>query len=54
MVSKFFDAVAGIIIVAGIFVMVRPGSKGPMFVHSMSSGFANVIHAATGGGSFNG
>ena len=43
----------GIIIIAVLFVLVRPGSKGPALVTHVSNGLANLVKAATGGGSFN-
>lgn len=49
---KFFDIGMAVILVAGIMVMVRPGSQGPKLVSSVTSGFAGVIGAATGGGKF--
>jgi hypothetical protein len=44
--------IAGILIVAVIFVLVRPGSKGPTLVSSVSSGLKGLITAATGGGTW--
>lgn len=43
---------AGIIIIAGIFVMVRPGSQGPTLVSSVTGGLSNLVKAATGGGTW--
>jgi hypothetical protein len=45
---------AGIIILAIIFVMVRPGSKGPSLVKAVSSGLQGLIGKATGGGTWSG
>lgn len=45
--------VTGVIIISILFVLVRPGSKGPTLVTNVSKGLANLIKAATGGGSFN-
>lgn len=50
---KIADIAMGVLVVAGIFTLVRPGSQGPALVSSITSGFANVTKAATGGGSFN-
>lgn len=33
-----------------LFVLVRPGSKGPSFVKNVSNGIAGIIKAGTGGG----
>ena len=43
---------AGIIILAGIFIMVRPGSKGPTLVTSVTGGLSNLVKSATGGGTW--
>lgn len=40
----------GIIIIAILFVLVRPGSKGPALVNSVSGGLQGLIGKATGGG----
>jgi hypothetical protein len=40
----------GIIIIAILFVLVRPGSQGPSLVSGVSTGLANLVNAATGGG----
>lgn len=43
---------AGIVIIAGIFVMVRPGSKGPTLVTAITNGLSGMLKAATGGGTW--
>ena len=43
---------AGIIIIAILFVLVRPNSQGPKLVSGVSSGLAGLVNAATGGGAF--
>ena len=45
---------AGIIILAILFVLVRPGSQGPTLVSGVSSGLQGLISTATGGGTFSG
>lgn len=40
---------AGIIIVAILFVLVRPGSKGPRLVSAVSHGLEGLLGKATGG-----
>ena len=45
--------VTGIVIIAILFVLVRPGSKGPRLVTSVGSGIKGLINAATGGGGWN-
>lgn len=42
--------ITGIIIIAVLFVLVRPGSQGPSLVSGVSSGLAGLVNAATGGG----
>ena len=42
----------GIIIIAILFVLVRPGSKGPDLIKSVSSGLQGLIGKATGGGTW--
>jgi hypothetical protein len=42
----------GIIIIAILFVLVRPGSKGPTLVTSVSTGLRGLLIAATGGGTW--
>jgi drug/metabolite transporter (DMT)-like permease len=46
---KVGDVAVAIVIVAGIMVLVRPGSKGPQLVSALGNGFASAIGAATGG-----
>lgn len=45
---------AGIIIIAILFVLVRPNSKGPRLISSVSNGLTGLLKAATGGGGFTG
>jgi hypothetical protein len=40
----------GLIYVAILFVMVRPGSQGPTLVTAVTGGMTNLMNAATGGG----
>lgn len=49
---KITDIATGVIVLAVIFTLVRPKSQGPVLVSNVTSGFANVIKAATGGGTF--
>lgn len=50
--DKIADIATGVLTVAIIFVLVRPGSKGPEFVQNIGSSFSSVIQAATGGGTW--
>ena len=43
---------AGIIIIAILFVLVRPGSQGPGLVKTVSGGLQGLISKATGGGTW--
>ena len=43
---------AGIIIVAIIFTLVRPGSQGPTLVSAVANGLGGLIGKATGGGTW--
>lgn len=44
------DWMIGILYVAAIFVLVRPGSQGPKLVESLTQGTTSLVNAATGGG----
>ncbi len=44
----------GIIIIAVLFVLVRPGSQGPSLVTGVSGGLKGLVTAATGGGTWSG
>lgn len=50
--NKVADIGMGIVIVAAIFVMVRPGSQGPGLVQSVGNAFSGSLKAATGGGTW--
>lgn len=50
---KIADIATGVLVVAGIMVMVRPNSQGPTLVKNLTSGFGTVVSSATGGGTFN-
>lgn len=42
----------GIIMIAVLFVLVRPGSQGPTLVTGVSNGLKGLITASTGGGTW--
>lgn len=44
--------VTGIVVIAILFVLVRPGSKGPSLVTAVSSGVKGILGKATGGGTW--
>ena len=50
--SDFVDVLVAIVVVAGIMVMVRPGSQGPALVQNLGSAFSGALGTATGGGTF--
>ena len=45
---------AGLIVIAIIFVLVRPGSQGPKLVSAVSRGLQGLLVKATGGGTWAG
>lgn len=49
---KIGDFLVGILFVAAIFVLVRPGSQGPKLVDTATNGVVNLVKAATGGGTW--
>ncbi len=44
------DFVVYSFIVAGIFLMTKPGGQGPALVSSLTNGYANIAKAVTGQG----
>ena len=46
--SVLTDVVTYSLIVAGILVLSRPGSKGPALVNSVTCGYAMIVQAASG------
>lgn len=42
------DIVTYSFLVGGILVMTRPGSQGPKLVSNLTSGYGNIVKAATG------
>lgn len=40
----------GIIYLAVLFTLVRPGSQGPTLVTNVADGLSNLVNAGTGGG----
>lgn len=50
---KIADIATGVLLVAGIMVMVRPNSQGPSLVKNLTDGFSSIVSSATGGGTFN-
>lgn len=54
MSKDFGTFLVGVVYLAVLFVLVRPGSQGPGFVTSVSDGLTNLINAGTGGGGWSG
>lgn len=50
-VRRVFDVFAGIVVVAGIMMLVRPGSKGPDLVTGLGQAFAAAVTGAVGASS---
>lgn len=50
MAKDFGAYLIGVVYLAMLFVMVRPGSQGPTLVTNVSNGLAGLINAGTGGG----
>jgi hypothetical protein len=50
--DHMWDFLIAVLFVAGIFVMVRPRSQGPVLVNSLTTGVTNLVKAATGGGTW--
>jgi hypothetical protein len=44
----------GIIYLAVLFVLVRPGSQGPSLITSVTNGLTSLVKAGTGGGTWSG
>lgn len=43
---------AGVIVIAVLFVLVRPNSQGPKLVQTVGSAMSGLLQSATGGGGF--
>jgi hypothetical protein len=53
-VHKFGDFAIGILYIAAIFLLVRPGSQGPKLVTTFGESLSNVLTTVTGGSGWNG
>lgn len=54
MTKDFGTFLIGIVYLAILFLLVRPGSQGPGLVQNVASGLTNLITAGTGGGGWKG
>lgn len=50
MSGAFGTFLVGIIYLAVLFVLVRPGSQGPTLVKNVSDGLSGLVNSGTGGG----
>lgn len=51
---RFFDWLMLLLYVAILFLLVRPGSKGPALADTVGKTLVNLMNAATGGGGWSG
>ena len=51
---RYVDFLVGVLYLAAIFVLVRPGSQGPSLLNSFFNGTKGLVTAATGGGTWSG
>lgn len=51
---RFFDWLMLLLYVAILFLLVRPGSKGPQLVGTVGDTLVDLMNAATGGGGWSG
>jgi hypothetical protein len=49
-VNKIIDIGSMIVIVAGIMILVRPGSQGPQLATALGSAYTGALTVATGSG----
>lgn len=48
--NKLVDVAAMIVVVAGIMVLVRPGSQGPALANAIGNAYTGALTVATGSG----
>jgi hypothetical protein len=53
MSNSFGTFLVGIIYLAVLFVLVRPGSQGPTLITNVADGLSSLVNAGTGGGGWN-
>jgi hypothetical protein len=53
MSGTFGTFLVAIVYLAALFVLVRPGSKGPSLVKNVADGLSGLVNAGTGGGGWN-
>lgn len=52
MMKDFGAFLIGIVYLAVLFTLVRPGSQGPTLVTNVTNGLAGLVKAGTGGGTW--
>lgn len=52
--KDFGTFLVGVIYLAVLFVLVRPGSQGPKLVTNVTDGLVKLVNAGTGGGTWSG
>lgn len=52
--DRIWDWLILLLYVAIVFLLVRPGSKGPDLVTGIGTTLTNLVNAATGGGGWSG
>lgn len=52
--TTFWELMTAIIIIALIYMMVRPGSNGPHIVEEVSTALSDLVKVATGYGGLSG
>jgi hypothetical protein len=52
MTKDFGTFLIGIVYLAVLMVLVRPGSQGPTLVSNVSNGLTGLVNAGTGGGTW--
>lgn len=46
------DILMAVVLVAALFLMVRPQSQGPGLISAFTNGFSSILKTATGGGTW--
>lgn len=53
-VNRIFDWLILLLYVAVVFLLVRPGSQGPVLFDKVGGALVNLVNSATGGGGWSG
>lgn len=52
--NRIFDWLMLLLYVAVVFLLVRPGSQGPVLFDKVGGALVNLVNSATGGGGWSG